>query len=91
MTVAALTSFVPPVSFHLQGFSGWFAGTPRVSFIHRSVDFFTKKGPQNFALDVRCTINRCSDDEEGSNPAAPERLSGALLEPPSTEATRRVP
>ena len=56
MTAAALTSFVPPLSFHLQGFSGWFAGTPRISFIHRSVDFFTERGLQNFALDVPCTM-----------------------------------
>ena len=56
MTAAALTSLVSTLSFRLQGFSGWFAGTPSISFIHRSVDFFTERGPQNFALDVPCTM-----------------------------------
>ncbi len=56
MTAAALTILVSTLSFRLQGFSGWFAATPSISFIHRSGDFFTERGPQNFALDVPYTM-----------------------------------
>ena len=61
--------------------------------IHRSVDFSTKSGFQNFALDDRFSIFRCADDEEGSNqtsgkPRARNRAQEELLR---QKSVARVP